>query len=623
MAFNLSLKNRKRTTVSMRDIDSMGGLEFETFVGELLKSIGYTGVQVTKSSGDQGVDVLAVKDGKKYAIQCKNYSSPLNNKPIQEVTTGKAIYGCDIGVVLTNSTFNQNAIEAATATGTLLWDRSDLQQMLDQSPYGRITEENSVPVQTQNVQTYHAPTGENTVPVFETKAETKPKSKGLYITGLILSIFGGMGLFAGTVTMLSSGMGGDDIPPYIFMLILFGLGMYFVIKNKTTKKGSSQTYQPHVGKPISWVAVGICLYFFFPLGFYLLYKKMSQYSNAEEVLRNSRTLKNWAVVFFCLGGFTIVMAISAGAEMLIAVALFVALGIVLLRKSKSFEKLYQNIPASQKQPVVNPAVNNTNQTIADQSPQVEESQSGGNFEEYHYNAGTVDSTYVVVHCKGCNAPNRIVKGSVAECEYCGAPVGETITVEESLDNEEIAISKAFAVIQRLLESLDEVSDDLTDGFDRLHLAMETFPNRSMPLDVELTRVSGYLNRFTSESKRISAGVRAQVMIACDNLMGYDDESWEKVENEIEQLSEIKSSLSETISSMRSFRHTVDTLNVNAGFQTYRIKSAQMQLVREIDNSLAILQSSMTDFSESLKIFRNAKFTSKTKRISARKQRGDI
>lgn len=619
MAFNLNFRSRKRTSVSMRDIDAMGGLEFETFVGELLKTLGYSGVQVTKSSGDQGVDVLAVKDGKKYAIQCKNYSSPLNNKPIQEVTTGKAIYGCDIGVVLTNSTFNQNAIEAASATGTLLWDRSDLQRMLDQSPYGRIVEETVAPAQPPVLQTDFNPTVENSTPASTT---VKPKSKKLYITGIILSIFGGTGLFAGTVTMLSNGIGGDDIPPYIFMLILFVVGMYFLIKNKTPKSGSYQTYQPYAGKPISWVVVGLCLYFFFPLGFYLLYKKMSQYTNAEEVSRNSRTLKNWAFVFFSFGLFAIVMTISAGAGGLIAVAIFAAFGIFLLQKSKSLETIYKNIPAHLKQqPIVRNE--NTNKTQTSNNINEDDVQLGGAFEEYHYNAGTVESTYVVVHCKGCNAPNRIVKGTVAECEYCGAPVGEQIDVEDALDNEEIAISKAFAVIQRLLESLDEVSDDMTDGFDRLTLAIETFPNRSMPLDVELTRTSGCLNRFTAESKRISAGIRAQVMIACDNLMGYDDESWEKVENEIEQLGDIKSSLSETISSMRSFRHTVETLNVNAGFQTYRIKSAQMQLVKEIDHSLSLLQSSMSDFTDSLKIFRNAKFTSKTKRINARKQRGDM
>ena len=71
MAFDRYGSSRRKTYVTMADIDSMGGLEFESFVGELLKSIGYSGVQVTKSSGDQGVDVVAYKDGKNMLYNAK------------------------------------------------------------------------------------------------------------------------------------------------------------------------------------------------------------------------------------------------------------------------------------------------------------------------------------------------------------------------------------------------------------------------------------------------------------------------------------------------------------------------------------------------------------------------
>ena len=290
---------------------------------------------------------------------------------------------------------------------------------------------------------------------------------------------------------------------------------------------------------------------------------------------------------------------------------------------KNVSKIYGELPSSQKVHIsssITPAQSQPQKTI-DEDVFEDVVQDGGNFDEFRYHAGTIESTYIIVHCKGCNAPNRIIKGSVAECEYCGAPVGEQAVSEQTLDNEEAAISKAFAVMQRLLESMDEVSDDLSEGFDRLTHAMETFPNRSMPLDVELNRVSGCLNNFAGEAKRISAGIRAQVMIACDNLMAYDDESWEKVEVEVEKFTEIKNTLSETISSMRTFRHTIETLNVNAGFQTYKIKTAQIQLTKVIDQSLSVLQFSMADFTESIKTFRNAKFTSKTQRINAQKRKG--
>ena len=190
MAFDRYGSSRRKTYVTMADIDSMGGLEFESFVGELLKSIGYSGVQVTKSSGDQGVDVVAHKDGKKYAIQCKNYSSPLNNKPIQEVTTGKAVYGCDVGVVLTNSTFNESAVEAANATGTLLWDRRTLQKMLDQSPFSRAAAETAQPAKTQQAPYIAETCAEQPADNSHSKKE-KPRSVVKFIIGIVLMVFNG------------------------------------------------------------------------------------------------------------------------------------------------------------------------------------------------------------------------------------------------------------------------------------------------------------------------------------------------------------------------------------------------------------------------------------------------
>lgn len=111
------------------DMDNMSGIEFESYCAELLRANGFSEINLTARSGDQGVDILAEKDGVKYAVQCKKYSSPLGNTPVQEVTAGRAIYGCHIGVVMTNSTFTQGARDAADATGTLLWGREKVLDM--------------------------------------------------------------------------------------------------------------------------------------------------------------------------------------------------------------------------------------------------------------------------------------------------------------------------------------------------------------------------------------------------------------------------------------------------------------------------------------------------------------
>lgn len=116
--------------VELMRADMLDGHAFERWCADLLWRSGFTGVTVTQGSGDQGVDVLAEKDGVRYAVQCKCYSSDLGNGPVQEVNAGKLIYHCHIGAVMTNRHFTAGAKEAAAATGTLLWDREHLRELL-------------------------------------------------------------------------------------------------------------------------------------------------------------------------------------------------------------------------------------------------------------------------------------------------------------------------------------------------------------------------------------------------------------------------------------------------------------------------------------------------------------
>jgi restriction system protein len=87
-------------------------------------------VEVTQSSGDHGIDILAEKDDITYAIQCKCYTSSIGNSAIQQAHTGKSYYKKDIAVVLTNQYFTQQAIEEAKEIGVKLWDRDKLNEML-------------------------------------------------------------------------------------------------------------------------------------------------------------------------------------------------------------------------------------------------------------------------------------------------------------------------------------------------------------------------------------------------------------------------------------------------------------------------------------------------------------
>ncbi|MGN0917596.1 MAG: restriction endonuclease, partial [Oxalobacter sp.] len=127
---NFCKKCGRSTADAKVSIDHLDGHEFEYYCADLLEKVGFTNVDVTKGSGDQGVDIIANKGKLKYAIQCKCYSSPLGNTPIQEVFTGMHFYGCDKAAVMTNSTFTQGGRSLARKTGVELWDRSEIEKMI-------------------------------------------------------------------------------------------------------------------------------------------------------------------------------------------------------------------------------------------------------------------------------------------------------------------------------------------------------------------------------------------------------------------------------------------------------------------------------------------------------------
>lgn len=112
------------------DYDSLDGYEFERFCARVLMANGYKDVQLTKASGDNGVDIITEKDEIRFAIQCKCYSSKVGNHAVQEVYSGKDFYKCDKAVVLTNNYFTPSAINTANKLGVILWDRNDLNLML-------------------------------------------------------------------------------------------------------------------------------------------------------------------------------------------------------------------------------------------------------------------------------------------------------------------------------------------------------------------------------------------------------------------------------------------------------------------------------------------------------------
>lgn len=106
------------------------GYEFEEYVARLLEKNGFIDVQVSKGSGDQGVDIFATSLNKaKYGFQTKYYTGSVGNQAVQEIISGVQYFKLNVGVVVTNSTFTNSAKKLAESSGILLWDYEKLKEL--------------------------------------------------------------------------------------------------------------------------------------------------------------------------------------------------------------------------------------------------------------------------------------------------------------------------------------------------------------------------------------------------------------------------------------------------------------------------------------------------------------
>ena len=116
--------------ITMYLVDAMDGFQFEAFLVEIFRTIGYD-VKETKKTGDQGADLFVNRFGKNMVIQAKNYSGTVGNSAVQQAISAKAFYGCDEAMVVTNSYYSISAKELADMAGVRLIDRIGLQSYLD------------------------------------------------------------------------------------------------------------------------------------------------------------------------------------------------------------------------------------------------------------------------------------------------------------------------------------------------------------------------------------------------------------------------------------------------------------------------------------------------------------
>ncbi len=199
-------------------------------------------------------------------------------------------------------------------------------------------------------------------------------------------------------------------------------------------------------KSLSWFWVIFWVILFFPIGFYLFIKKLT---NDKAALMSSRrgilSIAGWILLVFGIIGF--IAGVDDGdIGLIIFTLLFIIGGVMVLRKSKESKKLayrykkyidmiiYQNIRSIDSismtinlpyDYVLNDLQNMINigylkDAIINQS-NGELIFSKDFMESKALARGSSESTNrsKVLKCSGCGANNIVIEGIISECEYCG------------------------------------------------------------------------------------------------------------------------------------------------------------------------------------------------------------
>lgn len=110
---------KTKDTTLVADFVGNDPYKYEEYIKKLLQSRGFS-VKRTRGSGDFGVDVIAKRDDKSYAIQCKLYNRTVGIKAVQEIVSGRIFYKTDYAIVVSDNAFTPAARTFARKSDVVL-----------------------------------------------------------------------------------------------------------------------------------------------------------------------------------------------------------------------------------------------------------------------------------------------------------------------------------------------------------------------------------------------------------------------------------------------------------------------------------------------------------------------
>ena len=104
---------------------SLSGIEFEQELAKLFRARGYH-VQFTPTTGDQGIDLIARKNGKTTVVQCKAYKHPVGPAVARELYGSMVAYGANDAILACTGGFTKGVEEFVQRRPIKLISVSDL-----------------------------------------------------------------------------------------------------------------------------------------------------------------------------------------------------------------------------------------------------------------------------------------------------------------------------------------------------------------------------------------------------------------------------------------------------------------------------------------------------------------
>lgn len=212
-------------------------------------------------------------------------------------------------------------------------------------------------------------------------------------------------------------------------------------------------------KAFSWGIIVLMLFLFFPVGIYMIVKKVS--SEKFNMIKNGKSLKilGWVLIGFAVmylllgitGELETEDGLSTFGEIMIAVCIFVGFGALSLvkgtkyiKRGKKYDRYVSVINASDDLQIDNIAAaipTTYENALADLQAMID---AGDLMNAYvdlecrelvilRNQRSNYSNTYTTVlrsaaarpipkRCPNCGAPNTVIEGKTCECEYCGSPL---------------------------------------------------------------------------------------------------------------------------------------------------------------------------------------------------------